>query len=109
MGSPGGRVVEDWMWWAAGAALLVVVMFRQSTPAGANLSPAQVQDWMTTRKDLQLIDVRTPGEYAQGHLQGAQLLPLGVLRGRIKSLDPGRPLVVYCLTGSRSGQAVKIL
>lgn len=97
------------MWWIVAAVLVLFFRLRSSTPAGANLSPAQVQDWMSTKKDLQLIDVRTPGEYAQGHLGGAVLLPLSTLKVSLKGLDANRPLVLYCLSGNRSGQAVRVL
>lgn len=101
--------MQEWMWWVVGGALLMFYMLRPSTPADANLSPAQVQDWMGAKNNLQLIDVRTPEEYAQGHLRGAVLLPLSTLNGRIKDLDAKRPLVLYCHSGRRSGQALRIL
>jgi len=97
------------MVWVIGGALVVFFLLRSNTPAESNLNPAQVREWMSSKKDLQLIDVRTPGEFAQGHLQGARLMPMSSLAAHLKSLDPNRPLIAYCLTGRRSGHAVKIL
>jgi len=42
-----------------------------------------------------LIDVRTPEEYEQGHLPGARLIPVGELADRLSELDPKKPTVVY--------------
>lgn len=53
-----------------------------------------------------LLDVRTPGEFADGHLDGAINIPLGDLDRRMSELDPkDRPIVVYCRSGSRSARA----
>lgn len=53
-----------------------------------------------------LLDVRTPEEYAEGHLPGARNLPLQSLEG-IAAVAPAKdvPLYVYCRSGARSGQA----
>jgi rhodanese-related sulfurtransferase len=42
-----------------------------------------------------LVDVRQPKEYEQGHLPGAQLIPLGDLANRVKELDPNKPTIAY--------------
>lgn len=57
-----------------------------------------------------LLDVRTPGEYAEGHLPGARNLPLQSLEG-IAAVAPAKdaPLFLYCRSGARSGQAISLL
>lgn len=57
-----------------------------------------------------LLDVRTPEEYAEGHLPGARNLPLQSLEG-IAAVAPAKdtPLYVYCRSGARSGQATGLL
>lgn len=100
--------MENWMWWAVAFVALFFLM-RPSVPAKAVLVAGDVRDQMAAKKDLQLVDVRTPGEFSQGHLAGAKLLPLNELAGRLKELDPQKPLIVYCHSGNRSGQALKIL
>ena len=50
-----------------------------------------------------LLDVRTPQEYAQGHLPGSVNLPLD--RIQTIAVDKDAPLFVYCLSGGRSQQA----
>lgn len=55
---------------------------------------------------IQLLDVRNPGETAEGIIPGAQLIPLAQLPARAADeLDSGRPVVVYCASGQRSSVA----
>lgn len=46
-------------------------------------------------REYNLIDVRQPGEYEQGHIPGARPIPLGELPNRITELDPGKPTIAY--------------
>ncbi|MFH8403529.1 rhodanese-like domain-containing protein [Streptomyces sp. NPDC018019] len=59
--------------------------------------------------DAQLIDVRNPSEYAAGALPGAVNLPLANLPSSCTTLDPDRPVVLYCRSGSRSVIAAALL
>lgn len=57
-----------------------------------------------------LLDVRTPEEYAEGHIPGGRNVPLqrlDAVESAVKSKDT--PLFVYCLSGARSRQAVSML
>ncbi|MCB1183545.1 rhodanese-like domain-containing protein [bacterium] len=58
-----------------------------------------------------VLDVRTPNEFASGHLEGAHLLPVQVLQKEIGSLPAKKdePVFVYCQSGNRSTVAAKIL
>ena len=58
---------------------------------------------------LQVIDVRSDGEYKINHLDGAQHIPVGQLRKRIGELDASKPTVVYCAGGYRSSIAASVL
>lgn len=62
-------------------------------------------------EDAVIIDVRTPEEYAAGHLEGAELLDLNSAEftQAIPTLDPETTYVLYCRSGNRSGQAAKAL
>jgi phage shock protein E len=57
------------------------------------------------------LDVRTPGEFNQGHIEGALLVDFqsGNFENEIASLDKSKTYAVYCRSGSRSGQAVKVM
>jgi rhodanese-related sulfurtransferase len=57
----------------------------------------------------QLVDVRTPEEYAAGHIEGATNIPLSEVEVRLGELDRERDVVVYCRSGNRSGQASELL
>lgn len=57
-----------------------------------------------------LVDVRTPEEFAAGHLPGAVNIPVDELPQRLGELGPPeKPLVVYCHTGRRATRAEKVL
>jgi phage shock protein E len=57
-----------------------------------------------------LVDVRTPGEFASGHIPGALNVPLQELETRLSELgDKAGPVVVYCASGMRSASARGIL
>ncbi len=56
-----------------------------------------------------LLDVRTPGEYAAGHLPGAINIPIDQLPVRLGDLVAAAPIVVYCRSGRRSAAAARIL
>ncbi|NIP81066.1 MAG: rhodanese-like domain-containing protein [Gemmatimonadetes bacterium] len=57
------------------------------------------------------VDVRTPAEYARGHVAGATLIPHDQMAARWKELLDRRTkrILLYCRTGSRSGMATRIL
>ena len=59
--------------------------------------------------DLQIVDVRNPGEAAAGMIPGATNIPVGQLPNRLGELDPTRPTVVYCAGGYRSSVAARLL
>ncbi len=58
---------------------------------------------------LELLDVRQPGEWEDGHVPGAVNVPLRSLAGRIAGLEASRPLAVVCQTGYRSTIAASLL
>ena len=57
------------------------------------------------------MDVRTPGEFNEGHIEGALLVDFqsGSFENEIASLDKSKTYAVYCRSGNRSGQAVKVM
>lgn len=58
-----------------------------------------------------LLDVRTPEEFAAGHIRGARNLPLSArdFEERVAALNPGVTYAVYCRTDGRSGQALQVM
>ena len=61
--------------------------------------------------NIQLVDVRTPGEYASEHIENAVNYDVNAedFDKQISNLDKNKPVYVYCLSGSRSSSAAKIL
>ena len=58
-----------------------------------------------------ILDVRTPEEFAQGHLSGALNVNLMApdFERRLGALDRGKTYLVYCRTGNRSTKAIQIM
>ncbi len=58
-----------------------------------------------------ILDVRTPAEYGQGHIAGAQLLNYksAQFSAGLKRLDKTKTYFVYCRTGNRSGRALQMM
>ena len=56
-----------------------------------------------------LLDVRTPREYAGGHIEGFRNIPVDELRERLREIEPGKPVYVICQSGLRSYIACRIL
>ena len=57
----------------------------------------EVRKFLKEKKpgDYNLVDVRTPKEYEQGHLAGSKLIPLGEIRAHLSELDRSKPTLVY--------------
>ena len=66
-------------------------------------------DIATLGPEVQLVDVRNPGEQADGMVPGAIAIPLAQLLDRNRELDPTRPTVVYCAGGYRSSTGASLL
>jgi rhodanese-related sulfurtransferase len=62
-----------------------------------------------SKPNLIILDVRTQGEYDDGHIEGAILIPVSELEGRLDELSRDKETLVYCRTGNRSSNAVTIL
>jgi phage shock protein E len=57
-----------------------------------------------------VVDVRSPAEFADGAYPGAVSIPLPALPARMMELEPkDTPIVLYCASGARSGQAMRFL
>lgn len=59
--------------------------------------------------DIQLIDVREPGEYDVARIPDAKLIPLGEVVSRKDEIEEGRETVVHCKGGVRSARAIEAL
>ena len=74
-----------------------------------NISVWEAQLLMESDLDIVILDVRTVGEYNSGYIEGAILIPVSELEGRIDELDRNKTIIVYCRSGGRSVTACNIL
>ena len=80
----------------------------QAKPTVELISPA---DLNTKLGDIQLVDVRTPKEHAEGHVKGAQNINFfdTDFVEQMSKLDKNKEIYIYCKSGNRSGKAAKQL
>ena len=102
-----------WLVPAAGVAL-VLGGWGLSRPAGAGSAAAQVEEVSAealaariARGEVVLVDVRTPEEFAEGHLAGAVNLPLDRFDPAALPRQSGRETILYCRSDRRSGIAAE--
>ena len=74
-----------------------------------DVSIQEALELMEQKTDLVILDVRTVGEFDEGHIMDAINIPVGEIADRLDELSKEDDLLVYCRTGNRSGSAVSIL
>jgi len=78
--------------------------------AGSMVSPAKVLEQLKQPATAPLLlDVRTPEEFASGHVPGARNIPIQVLGQRLSEVPRDRAVIVYCESGRRSARAIDLL
>ena len=98
--------------------LLMLLISLVALPAGAGntakaLSARDFKTMLDAHQDdsgLQLLDIRTPGEFNREHIRGALLIDYYAsdFVARIKSLDRQKTYLVYCRSGNRSGRSLAV-
>jgi rhodanese-related sulfurtransferase len=83
------------------------------------ITPAQLKAKLDAREDFLLVDVREPAEFEHGHIDGAHLVPRGIVEAAADTSYPkhyaplsgarNRQIVVYCATSGRSAMAAAVL
>lgn len=90
----------------------IALMACKSAPSVTSVSPAEFRSDIQSLSDPQLLDVRTPEEFAESHLPGAVNIdvqsPL-FLEHVSEKFSPSRPILVYCRSGKRSMMAANKL
>ncbi len=75
--------------------------------AQSKIEPDAFESMLAGKNAHQLIDVRTPDEYQDGHLANARLINFYAadFTQQLSQLDKTQPVLVYCAVGGRSGKA----
>jgi len=83
------------------------------------ITPQELVEKLSKKDDLLLIDVREHGEYENGHIKGAHLVPRGIIEAAADPAYPkhvpeltaarDRQVIVYCATSGRSAMACAVL
>jgi len=88
------------------AIIVVVVLYQRFTTVRVSGSEARA----LVAKGALLVDVRSPGEFSGGHIEGALSIPIQELSGRMNELgDKTGQIVLYCQSGGRSAMAKRLL
>lgn len=98
-------------WQLIVAAVVLVAAYWAWMQYRARLTPEQSRALRdAVAAGARIVDVRTPAEFSGGHIDGAINVPLSDLGLKLKKLGKkSKPLLVYCRSGNRSGQAVTFL
>lgn len=96
--------------WIAIAGAAAAIAFLAFKPAGGGVKNVDSAGLIASQnKGAQVVDVRSQGEYELGHIPGAVLVPVDTLQSAAANWDRDAKYVVYCATGARSAEAVRIL
>lgn len=89
--------------------LVVTLVVGCGGASGADVKKAAPSEAVAMLDSRQVIDVRTPAEFAAGHIAGAQNIDVEAsdFKDRIAALDPKAPYLVYCRSGRRSAIAAQ--
>ena len=82
---------------------------RRNGERRATVTPAEAAARIASDTPPQVLDVRTPDEFAQGHVPTATLIPHDELATRLAELDRDRPILLYCRSGRRADLAEQVL
>ena len=95
------------------ATFLLSLIFFSCTAQTTNLNATEFEAGInnkSSKDSIQILDVRTPGEYDGGHIKGALLADWNnkeEFNRRVAFVDKTKPVYVYCLAGGRSAAAAK--
>lgn len=90
------------------ASFLLFILFSCNAQTKTDLSAVEFEKGIINKDSVQLLDVRTAGEFKSGHIKNALLADWkdeNEFTRRIGFIDKDRPVYVYCLAGGRSAAA----
>ena len=92
--------------------VMTALAFAAGAAGPASIEPKALNDRIAwADRSLVVLDVRTPGEYTEGHIPGAINIPHDQLAKRVEELANARDsdVVVYCRAGPRATEAIGVL
>jgi rhodanese-related sulfurtransferase len=102
--------------WILGAAVLALILVGVfvlprlgADKAGLPAEVSTAEGYKLREEGVFVLDVREPSEWAEAHIPGATLIPLGELEARVSEVPAGQPVLVYCRSGNRSQTGRDIL
>ena len=87
----------------------VMIDNPEKVQQASRLTASELAERFESVDALQLIDIRNPGEFALGSIDGAAAIPVGQMPDRLGEIDPAKSTVVYCAGGYRSSVAASYL
>lgn len=93
-----------------GTFLFSAIIFSCTAQTKTSLTADEFEKEITTKKDIQILDVRTPGEFFGGHIKNAMQADWNnkaEFERRLGFVDKNKPVYVYCLAGGRSAAAAE--
>lgn len=90
-------------------ALVISFLSALFVSHSATASERALQGWKLIDDGAVVVDVRTPGEFAQGHLEQALNYPVQALDQHVGKLDKDAMIVLYCRSGARVERAIQYL
>ncbi|GIO28701.1 rhodanese-like domain-containing protein [Ornithinibacillus bavariensis] len=96
-------------YWLLAIVIVILIVTRFIPVKGiTNITPTEAKEKFK-QKNVQFIDVRTPGEYTRNHQLPFRNIPLYELTQRVNELNKTKDVVVICQSGIRSSKAARVL
>jgi rhodanese-related sulfurtransferase len=92
-------------------AIVSSAMLTWAADAPQNVTPDQAEKLLKEKKEIVVLDVRTPEEFKDGHIAGAKNVDFqgDDFKKQVAALDKSKTYLVHCAAGGRSSRALKVL
>lgn len=90
---------------------LLFVSCNGQTPNNLQLLSSSQYEQAIAKNNVTIIDVRTPSEYQEGHIENAQNINVqsADFKSKMENFDKTKPIYIYCRSGARSAKAARIM
>ena len=107
----GARRSNGKFWWIGIAVVVLIVaaylLLRPKSALPSEIQATQAYDMY--QNGAFFLDVRTPAEWNQGHIERSTLIPLDELQDRLNEVPRDKDIVVVCRSGMRSKEGASVL